>query len=70
MDWYRKTRKFDSDKNSSHSDAFADFDIFGQNQSVWVRIDIGALFSAGEAISGILAFLPKLQNPLKLGLGS
>ena len=53
-----------------HSDMFADFDIFGQNQSVWVRIDIGALFSAGEAISGILAFLPKLQNPLKLGLGS
>ena len=32
-----------------HSDAFADFDIFGQNQSVRVRIDIGALFSAREA---------------------
>ena len=32
-----------------HSDVFADFDNFGQNQSVWVRIDIGALFSAREA---------------------
>ena len=32
-----------------YSDAFADFDTFGQNQSAWVRIDIGALFSAGEA---------------------
>ena len=32
-----------------HFDAFTDFDIFGQNQSVWVRIDIGALFSAREA---------------------
>ena len=31
-----------------HSDTFADFDIFGQNQSVLVRIDTGALFSAGE----------------------
>ena len=32
-----------------HPDAFTDFDIFGQNQYVWVRIVIGAPFSAGEA---------------------
>ena len=31
------------------SDAFTDFDIFGQNQYVWIRIVFDALFSAGEA---------------------
>ena len=32
-----------------HSDAFTDFDIFGQNQHVWIRIALGAPFSAGKA---------------------
>ena len=37
-----------------HPDTFADFDIFGQNQSVRVRIDIGALFSAKESLKRVL----------------